>query len=181
MRIPGAWRLYALIKWCFFISLAIVTTILITNSGRNEPKIIFEEMALTMHSPLTFPKENWRNFSKQQRMKSKDDLPQENTPRPTNQRWIFLTDETPIFTFLKPRVNITEFDGKFNWSMTYRIESDVPVPYGRTVPKMPKAQENIKQNEVKENIFQKRSDVLIFMENVEHCNVQDTFQKTVTE
>lgn len=55
-----------------------------------------------------------------QRIKGKDDLPKEEKPRPQNQRWVFLTDENPIFTFLNPHVNIADFNGKFNWSMTYR-------------------------------------------------------------
>ena len=29
--------------------------------------------------------------------------------------------------------NYSIFVGKFNWSMTYRSDSDVPVPYGRVV------------------------------------------------
>lgn len=28
---------------------------------------------------------------------------------------------------------LTDFNGVFNWSMTYRMDSDIPVPYGRTV------------------------------------------------
>lgn len=59
-----------------------------------------------------------------------------NLPQRTNwkQRWIFLTDESPYNTFLKqPRQSLTDYNGIFNWSMNYRMDSDVPVPYGRTV------------------------------------------------
>ncbi|XP_034193425.1 4-galactosyl-N-acetylglucosaminide 3-alpha-L-fucosyltransferase 9 [Osmia lignaria lignaria] len=52
-----------------------------------------------------------------------------------NQRWIFLADESPIHTFLYGNQQISEYNGLFNWSMTYRMDSDIPVPYGRTVLK----------------------------------------------
>ncbi|KOX77553.1 Alpha-(1,3)-fucosyltransferase [Melipona quadrifasciata] len=50
-----------------------------------------------------------------------------------NQRWIFLTDESPIHTFLYGTQELSIYNGLFNWSMTYRMNSDVPVPYGRTI------------------------------------------------
>ncbi|XP_040579466.1 alpha-(1,3)-fucosyltransferase 7 [Lepeophtheirus salmonis] len=52
------------------------------------------------------------------------------------QRWIFFTDESPYHTFLEykgPSNKIASFDGVFNWSMTFRHDSDIPVPYGRTI------------------------------------------------
>ncbi|KAJ8679255.1 hypothetical protein QAD02_015042 [Eretmocerus hayati] len=75
------------------------------------------------------------------RLTSKNELPQLQH-RPVNQRWIFLTDESPINTFVaatmrrgltRSKLKLSEFDGLFNWSMSYRMDSDVPVPYGRTV------------------------------------------------
>ena len=55
--------------------------------------------------------------------------------RNLKQRWIFLSDESPINTFLNRRENVVaDYNGMFNWTMTYRMNSDVPVPYGRTVP-----------------------------------------------
>ncbi|XP_017887895.1 alpha-(1,3)-fucosyltransferase 5-like [Ceratina calcarata] len=50
-----------------------------------------------------------------------------------DQRWIFLTDESPIHTFLYGNQELSTYNGLFNWSMSYRMNSDVPVPYGRTV------------------------------------------------
>lgn len=50
-----------------------------------------------------------------------------------DQRWIFLTDESPMHTFLKNRQRLSDYNGLFNWSMSYRIDSDVPVPYGRMI------------------------------------------------
>ncbi|KZC13922.1 PREDICTED: alpha-(1,3)-fucosyltransferase 7-like [Dufourea novaeangliae] len=49
------------------------------------------------------------------------------------QRWIFLTDESPMHTFLYGNQQISEYNGLFNWSMSYRMDSDIPVPYGRVV------------------------------------------------
>lgn len=50
-----------------------------------------------------------------------------------DQRWIFLTDESPFHTFLSGNQRLSDYDGLFNWSMSYRMDSDVPVPYGRTI------------------------------------------------
>lgn len=52
------------------------------------------------------------------------------------QRWVFLTDESPRHTFLRGGQSMANYNGLFNWSMTYRMDSDVPVPYGRTILKM---------------------------------------------
>lgn len=51
----------------------------------------------------------------------------------TDQRWIFMTDESPFHTFMQGKQKLSDYDGLFNWSMSYRMDSDVPVPYGRTV------------------------------------------------
>lgn len=39
--------------------------------------------------------------------------------------------ETPDRT----SVNLKPFEGLFNWTMTYRRDSDVYTPYGRLIPK----------------------------------------------
>ncbi|KAJ8923254.1 hypothetical protein NQ315_001810 [Exocentrus adspersus] len=86
------------------------------------------------------------------RMTGLQDLPK--VKRDTKQIWTFLTDESPHHTFLKRKVKITDFNGLFNWSMTYRMDSDIPVPYGRTVLK--------KQAEQRVTLaLNKRRDVLI--------------------
>ncbi|XP_042900211.1 glycoprotein 3-alpha-L-fucosyltransferase A [Parasteatoda tepidariorum] len=54
---------------------------------------------------------------------------------PDHQIWIFFTDESPLHTFYASRkYSMKDYNGLFNWSMTYRSDSDIPVPYGRTVP-----------------------------------------------
>ncbi|CAF4844904.1 unnamed protein product [Pieris macdunnoughi] len=56
--------------------------------------------------------------------------------RNNRQRWIFLNDESPInaFSMAKVKPKLEDLKNIFNWSMTYRIDADIPVPYGRTVP-----------------------------------------------
>nr|XP_045624134.1 glycoprotein 3-alpha-L-fucosyltransferase A-like [Procambarus clarkii]XP_045624135.1 glycoprotein 3-alpha-L-fucosyltransferase A-like [Procambarus clarkii] len=55
-----------------------------------------------------------------------------------SQRWIWLTDESPYNTFMVAKDNnMANYNGYFNWSMSYRMDSDVPVPYGRTVEMSP--------------------------------------------
>lgn len=63
------------------------------------------------------------------RTKGLQDLP---SRKRNDQIWTFLTDESPHHTFLGSKIKIQLFDGKFNWSMSYRMDSDIPVPYGRT-------------------------------------------------
>lgn len=54
--------------------------------------------------------------------------------RRPEQFWIFFTDESPLHTFLlTKKYTMKDYNGIFNLSMTYRSDSDVPVPYGRTV------------------------------------------------
>lgn len=50
-----------------------------------------------------------------------NDLPQRRSP---NQQYIFFTLESPSYTNWKP------FDNFYNWTMTYRSDSDIVHPYG---------------------------------------------------
>ncbi|KAF2900599.1 hypothetical protein ILUMI_05584 [Ignelater luminosus] len=66
------------------------------------------------------------------RTRGVDELP--TGPRNPQQIWTFLTDESPFHTFTYSRNNVLKnYDGLFNWSMSYRMDCDIPVPYGRTV------------------------------------------------
>ncbi|XP_041978188.1 alpha-(1,3)-fucosyltransferase 7-like [Aricia agestis] len=60
------------------------------------------------------------------------------TTRNLNQRWIFLSDESPTnaFSMAPARPKLKDLAGLFNWSMTFRSDSDVPVPYGRTIQRI---------------------------------------------
>lgn len=58
----------------------------------------------------------------------KSNLPKRPNPE---QLWIFFTDEAPYHTFMADRsLSMKSLNGLFNLSMTYRSDSDIPVPYG---------------------------------------------------
>ncbi|KXJ07007.1 Alpha-(1,3)-fucosyltransferase C, partial [Exaiptasia diaphana] len=46
-------------------------------------------------------------------------------PRTSRQRWAFLVHENPFFSYK----NLSEYNHLFNWTMTYRTDSDFFVPY----------------------------------------------------
>ena len=46
--------------------------------------------------------------------------------KPSKQRWIYFNMESPPHTGLKPVL----YNGMFNWTMTYRVDSEFFVPYG---------------------------------------------------
>ena len=46
------------------------------------------------------------------------------------QRWIMHTLESPYHS----EVNLTKFNGIFNWTSTYTDDSDIPCPYGEYIP-----------------------------------------------
>lgn len=48
--------------------------------------------------------------------------------RPAFQRWVWLSMEPPV-----NNVNLSQFNGFFNWTMSYRRDADIHVPYGKTV------------------------------------------------
>ncbi|PNF39384.1 hypothetical protein B7P43_G13648 [Cryptotermes secundus] len=69
------------------------------------------------------------------RTPNRESLPDPKSPRPAHQRWVFLTDENPFHTFTlgSDATKMKDYNGIFNWSMTYRMDSDIPVPSGRTL------------------------------------------------
>ncbi|KAI1900529.1 hypothetical protein AGOR_G00050870 [Albula goreensis] len=50
--------------------------------------------------------------------------------RPPKQKWLWLSLESPA-----TNGNLTPYDSVFNWTMTYRHDSDIFMPYGKLVPK----------------------------------------------
>ncbi|XP_066269683.1 alpha-(1,3)-fucosyltransferase 7-like [Branchiostoma lanceolatum] len=48
-------------------------------------------------------------------------------PRPINQHWIMRTPDCPLFT---RNTDWVSYGGVFNWTMTYRSDSDVYMPWG---------------------------------------------------
>lgn len=74
--------------------------------------------------------------------------------RRPKQRFVFFTQEPP--PSIEP-MNITEYDNYFNWTMTYRMDSDVRLLYGRIRPK-PSAPKTAQ--EIEEKIKETHSKIL---------------------
>ncbi|KAK5931803.1 hypothetical protein CgunFtcFv8_003570 [Champsocephalus gunnari] len=48
--------------------------------------------------------------------------------RPASQHWVWLSMEPPV-----NNANLTPLSGIFNWTMSYRRDADIYIPYGKTV------------------------------------------------
>ena len=55
------------------------------------------------------------------------------SPRLTHQYWIYYNRESSLRTHYLP-INITKYEPVFNWTMTYKLDSDIVYGYGRVVP-----------------------------------------------
>lgn len=53
-----------------------------------------------------------------------DSLP--NDSRMQTQKWVFALKEPPVYSYF----DLKSFSGVFNWTMTYKMDSDIPWPYG---------------------------------------------------
>ncbi|XP_057376634.2 alpha-(1,3)-fucosyltransferase C-like [Daphnia carinata] len=60
-------------------------------------------------------------------------MPDFKNGRNPNQHVVFFTQESPVA--LKAYYNMTDLSNMFNWTMTYRLNADVPFVYGRITPK----------------------------------------------
>lgn len=48
--------------------------------------------------------------------------------RPASQHWVWMSMEPPV-----NNANLTQFNGLFNWTMSYRRDADISIPYGKTM------------------------------------------------
>ncbi len=48
--------------------------------------------------------------------------------RPASQHWVWLSMEPPV-----NNANLTRLNGLFNWTMSYRRDADISIPYGKTM------------------------------------------------
>ncbi|KAL7645710.1 UNVERIFIED_CONTAM: hypothetical protein RMT77_002587 [Armadillidium vulgare] len=109
---------------------------------------------------LSYDKENFHKadavvFPLHFMMKPPSDIERKNF----DQRWVWLSDEGIFETFTAPAdSNLDNYNNYFNWSMTYRTDSDVPIPYGRTVPIMDGSGSDINLD-----IFSKKSKTVAIM------------------
>ena len=60
-----------------------------------------------------------------------DRLPRQ---RPAGQLWVLFCLESPAYPLVRQH-SLARLNGLFNWTMTYRWDSDVPVPYGLVLPR----------------------------------------------
>ncbi|CAG9786415.1 unnamed protein product [Diatraea saccharalis] len=79
------------------------------------------------------------------------------TARAANQRWVFLALGSPLAINTS---KIGEWANLFNWSMTYRSDSEVPIPYGRTLAFVTPAPGNVSVPQLVPHWRVKRRDVL---------------------
>ena len=54
--------------------------------------------------------------------------PLDSSERPLNQAWVFFTMESPVH--LNQHIFSPSWINSFNWSMNYRLDSDIIIPYG---------------------------------------------------
>lgn len=48
--------------------------------------------------------------------------------RPASQHWVWMSMEPPV-----NNANLTQLNGLFNWTMSYRRDADISIPYGKTI------------------------------------------------
>jgi hypothetical protein len=72
-------------------------------------------------------------------------MPRFQYERKKSQRLVFFTQEPP--TALLPHYNMAQLTHFFNWTMTYRMDADIRLLYGRIIPKekAPRTTEEVKQ------------------------------------
>ncbi|XP_029916245.1 alpha-(1,3)-fucosyltransferase 7 [Myripristis murdjan] len=61
--------------------------------------------------------------------------------RPASQHWVWLSMEPPV-----NNGNLTPYKDLFNWTMSYRRDADIFIPYGKTVPEIDNLNYEVPQN-----------------------------------
>ncbi|XP_053181597.1 alpha-(1,3)-fucosyltransferase 7 [Scomber japonicus] len=74
-----------------------------------------------------FPTADVVVFHHQELSKGLSSLPFE-LDRPASQHWVWLSLEPPV-----NNERLKHFNGVFNWTMTYRRDADIHIPYGKTL------------------------------------------------
>ncbi|KAM4616009.1 alpha-(1,3)-fucosyltransferase 7 [Polymixia lowei] len=62
-------------------------------------------------------------------------------PRPASQHWVWMSMEPPV-----NNANLTHYNGLFNWTMSYRRDADIFIPYGKTTPGSDNSSYGVPQN-----------------------------------
>ncbi len=112
-------------------------------------------------------------------------LPEFNNKRNKSQRVVFFTQESP--PALMPYYNMSQFINYFNWTMTYRMDSDIRLLYGRfianenapiTPEDVSRCREKARNATIKSSI-QKKTKAVAWM--VTHCNTHSQREKYIKE
>ncbi|XP_046639939.1 alpha-(1,3)-fucosyltransferase C-like [Daphnia pulicaria] len=115
-------------------------------------------------------------------------MPDSPNGRNPNQHLVFLTQEPP--PSLKRYYNTSQLTNFFNWTMTYRMDSDIPFLYGRVLPKetAPRTTEEVAHyREIAKNISkplqqsQLRNKTKTIAWIVSHCKTHGQREKYVEE
>ncbi|KZS16765.1 putative Alpha--fucosyltransferase C [Daphnia magna] len=112
-------------------------------------------------------------------------MPEFGSKRSERQRLVFFTQESP--PALKPYYNMTQLAHFFNWTMTYRTDADIPLLYGRIIPKetAPRTAEDtnrrreIFRNRMSPKSWRNKTKTAAWM--VSHCNTHSQREKYVKE
>ncbi len=105
-------------------------------------------------------------------------LPPQWYRKPPYQRFVFFTQESPqSMTALEPE----KFDNFFNWTMTYRLDSDVQLLYGRlhSISNKTIIHEHINQSEKLKHKRSKKTKKIAWM--VSHCNTASKREEYVRQ
>ncbi|XP_045108090.1 alpha-(1,3)-fucosyltransferase C-like isoform X2 [Portunus trituberculatus] len=93
--------------------------------------------------------------------------------RPPGQPWVFLSLESAS-TVIGNNVNLARLGGVFNWTMTYRRDSDVVMPYGLVLPRTPPLNSG-------KDYWAGKSSKLLAAWAVSHCNTESRREWFVKE
>jgi alpha-1,3-fucosyltransferase len=91
-----------------------------------------------------------------------------------DQPWVYMQRESPIYTNL----TLKDYPNVFNWTMTYRKDSDIHFPYG-AVKFFPSANVAQFDYELENSLFMKKADEVEAAWTVSHCSTQSKREELV--
>ncbi|XP_045029714.1 glycoprotein 3-alpha-L-fucosyltransferase A-like [Daphnia magna] len=113
---------------------------------------------------------------------NKTDLP--TFPRRKHQRFVFLTQESPD-SMIDKCVNVTALGNVFNWTMSYKDNSDIPMLYGRIFPKstapknLEETKQKIRDTHSAENYATSKTRLVAWL--VSHCETSGHRERYVSQ
>ena len=95
--------------------------------------------------------------------------------RQQRQRVVFFSQESPVHTWSGKAVNPKHFNNFFNWTMTYRIDSDIPLFYGR----IQRLQHSLLSPNIRNNNATNKTRLVAWM--VSHCSTDSRREEYVEQ